>query len=274
MVVSEVTEHALDLRSFILVPPKPAPRFRPGQFLHLALDLYDPSHHWPESRAFSIANSPDNREGLRITVSKKRSFTVRMFEDLRPGAAAWIKLPYGSFTPTPSADAVAVFLGGGTGITPFISFIEWAAAEKSGGKIQIHYAARRPELLIYKEILEACRAQLSSLALFFYAEQLNGNPLRESSGVTGEKLPFSMLTTGGAVLSSSFAGEGRGEGIEESPSVPRLGRIEIPEIWRKLDSPEKTRFYLSGPKPMIDASREALLELGAAPGSVIMDEWG
>ena len=33
-----------------------APRFRPGQFLHLALDAYDPSGFWPDSRVFSIAS--------------------------------------------------------------------------------------------------------------------------------------------------------------------------------------------------------------------------
>ena len=32
--------------------------FKPGQFLHLALDAFEPGGFWPESRVFSIASAP------------------------------------------------------------------------------------------------------------------------------------------------------------------------------------------------------------------------
>ena len=35
-------------------------KYKPGQFLHLALDEYDPSQAWPESRCFSMQSSPDD----------------------------------------------------------------------------------------------------------------------------------------------------------------------------------------------------------------------
>ena len=33
-------------------------KYLSGQFLHLALDEYDPSSGWPESRCFSMQSSP------------------------------------------------------------------------------------------------------------------------------------------------------------------------------------------------------------------------
>jgi ferredoxin-NADP reductase len=41
-------------------------KFVPGAFFHLALDEYDPSGAWPESRCFSIQTSP-NEENIKIT---------------------------------------------------------------------------------------------------------------------------------------------------------------------------------------------------------------
>ncbi|MDO9340155.1 MAG: hypothetical protein Q7T72_06460, partial [Bacteroidales bacterium] len=34
-------------------------KYAPGQFLHLAIDEYDPSGQWPESRCFSMQSNPD-----------------------------------------------------------------------------------------------------------------------------------------------------------------------------------------------------------------------
>ena len=56
--VATVIEHDAETRTFVLAPARPLPRFRPGQFLHLALDGYDPAGHWPDSRVFSIASPP------------------------------------------------------------------------------------------------------------------------------------------------------------------------------------------------------------------------
>jgi ferredoxin-NADP reductase len=234
-VVAEVIEHAPDLRSYLLLPERALPRFRPGQFLHLALDPYSPSSHWPESRVFSIASSPDVADRLRITVSLKGAFTRRLFGELAAGGRVWVKLPFGSFCPTVSPEHPAVLLAGGTGITPFVSFVEWASVRRPEGLVQVHYAARRPDLLIYRDLLESCRARWPSLELGLYAEE-------------------------------------PGEADEQGGL--RRGRIEVAQLWSGLPDPRAARFYLSGPKGMIDAFRQALLELGARADAVITDEWG
>lgn len=231
--VVEIIEHADDLRSFLLQPERPLPPFRPGQFLHLAIDPWTPTSHWPESRVFSIASSPFERERLRVTVSRKGAFTTRMFEELAVDARVWLKLPYGTFCPTPGDVGKTVLLAGGSGITPFVSVLEWAAVKSPGALIDLHYGARRPSLLVYREVVERHQAAgLGGLRLHLYAEEPGG---------AGDLV---------------------------------AGRISADCAWQAAADAPGSRFYLSGPKGMIDALRTRLLELGAEAPSVMSDEWG
>ena len=119
--VREIIDHGERVYSVELEPSIAVPRFKPGQFLHLALDPYDDGF-WPESRVFSIASSPDERDRLRITYAVKGAFTTRMERELRAGGNVWVKLPYGEFVIDPDRDAV--LFAGGTGVTAFAAFLQ------------------------------------------------------------------------------------------------------------------------------------------------------
>jgi ferredoxin-NADP reductase len=166
-VVDKVVCHAADLRTLLLAPERPAPRFRPGQFLHLAIDPYDPSSHWPESRIFSIASSPAKRDKLAVTFSVVGRFTKRMLE-LEAGSEVWLKLPYGEFLVETSPAAPAVLVAGGTGVTPFASLL--TDASTPAGPIALLYGARSPELLIFREPIERAAAGSSLLQASLFVE--------------------------------------------------------------------------------------------------------
>src|SRR3984893_12611617 len=91
-VVGRVVPHGERVYSLALRPERPAPRFRAGQFLHLALDPYDPSGFWPESRVSSTASPPAQRDLVRITYAVHGGFTARMEKELTEGKEAWIKM--------------------------------------------------------------------------------------------------------------------------------------------------------------------------------------
>jgi len=95
-------------------------KYEPGQFLHLALDEYDPSGQWPESRCFSMQSSPD-QPNIKITYAVKGKFTSRMEKELHPGSIITLKLPYGDLFTKSHNKGNSVFIAGGTGITPFLS---------------------------------------------------------------------------------------------------------------------------------------------------------
>jgi len=95
-------------------------KYVPGTFLHLALDEYDPSSAWPESRCFSIQTCPE-KANIKITYAVKGRFTQRMEKELSVGKQVWLKLPFGDLFTQEHDKNRTVFIAGGTGITPFLS---------------------------------------------------------------------------------------------------------------------------------------------------------
>ncbi|MCX6904939.1 MAG: hypothetical protein NTW03_15955, partial [Verrucomicrobia bacterium] len=113
--VEAITDHGGRVYTIDLAPATPVPAFRPGQFLHLTVDDYDPSSFWPESRVLSIASSPRERSRIRVCYSVKGRYTTKMEQTLKIGSEAWIKLPYGEFVIDEQVDSVLI--AGGTGIS-------------------------------------------------------------------------------------------------------------------------------------------------------------
>jgi ferredoxin-NADP reductase len=166
--VERIIDHGSRVYTLQLVPEKNLPNYRPGQFLHLALDEYDPSGFWPESRVFSIASSPLQREQVSITYSVHGRFTARMESELAEGKFAWIKLPYGEFIIEETSDIV--LFAGGTGITAFTAFLD-ALTPAFPYKVYLAYGGRDSNLLIYRDLVERRAAVVSQLRPFYFVEQ-------------------------------------------------------------------------------------------------------
>jgi ferredoxin-NADP reductase len=169
--VVAVHQHALGLFTLEMRPRLGSvPRFKAGQFMHVAIDPYDPSTNWPESRVFSIANAPTRCGALRITYAVKGRFTSRMAEEIKPGGTVWLKMPFGSFHIAPQQGRELVLVAGGTGVTPFISFLEFACDEQTPSSISLFYGVRSPEMFLYTDVIAECRQKLPSFSCHMFAE--------------------------------------------------------------------------------------------------------
>lgn len=169
--VTGVVDHGERIYTVALRPLATVPRFKPGQFLHLALDAYEPGGFWPESRVFSIASSPAERDRLAITYAVKGAFTGRMEAEVAEGREVWVKLPYGEFIVDPSRDAV--LFAGGTGVTAFTAFLQSLEPERAP-RVLLFYGARTPDLLIYGPLATSCAAAAPSLTCHLVAESSQG----------------------------------------------------------------------------------------------------
>lgn len=165
--VESIIAHGEGTYSLLLQPQRRVPRYLPGQFLHLALDPYDPSHHWPDSRVFSIA-SPYGAAPLRVLYSVVGRFTRRMEQELRPGQTVWLKLPYGEFCITTECEAVLV--AGGTGVSAFTAFLGALPHQPAPHGVTLLYGARRPELLVYRPLLDEWQHATANLRVLYFAE--------------------------------------------------------------------------------------------------------
>jgi len=238
-VVEQVVAHGERVYTLALRPERPerlVPRFRAGQFLHLALDPYDPSGFWPESRVFSIASPPAQRDTVRITYAVHGRFTTRMESDLVEGRQVWIKMPYGDFVIDGRADVV--LFAGGTGITAFSAFLEDLTPE-GHQSVLLAYGARTSSLLIYRDVVERCAERLPSLEVSYFIED------------AGE--------------ADSRTREGR---VRSSP-----GRVSVEAVWPRLRRPFETRYYMAGPPPMLAAVGQDLRARNISPEAIHIDAW-
>jgi ferredoxin-NADP reductase len=235
--ITRIVNHGDRVFTVCLRPERVAPRFRPGQFLHLALDPYDPSGFWPESRAFSIASSPSEREALRISYSVQGRFTARMERDLVEGQSVWIKMPYGDFVVDSRVDTV--LFAGGTGITAFTAFLESLSPDRHQS-VLLAYGARTSHLLIYRDLVQRCASSTSSLDVLYFVEQCTGaDPVMERDGV-----------------------------------CPQIGRVSVAAVWPNLRRPIDAAYYVSGPPAMLDAISQDLRARGISPEAIHVDAWG
>jgi len=166
--VLEIQAHGERVYSLFLKPELPAPRFLPGQFLHLALDAYSLGDFWPDSRTFSIASAPAERQLMSITYAVKGQFTTRMEAELHEGSQVWVKMPYGDFTIRLDHDVC--LLAGGTGVTAFTAFLAGLSANYPQC-VHLFYGARRPDLLIYRPLVQAAAQRCPGLQARYFAEQ-------------------------------------------------------------------------------------------------------
>jgi ferredoxin-NADP reductase len=179
-VVQGIAAHGERVYTVTLRPDRPAPRFRAGQFLHLALDPYDPTGFWPDSRAFSIASAPADRNAVRITYAVHGKFTERMERELAEGREVWIKMPYGDFVIDAGADVM--LFAGGTGVTAFTAFLE-ALEPAAGRPVGLAYGARTGGLLIYRDAVDRCAARVPSLDVSYFVEHGgHGDPPAVTAG--------------------------------------------------------------------------------------------
>lgn len=146
-------------------------KYDPGQFLHLAIDEYDPAGQWPDSRCFSMQSSPDE-ELIKITYAVKGQFTTRMHQELKPGSEVTLKLPYGDLFTQPHNKTNTVFIAGGTGITPFLSLFTHESFNEYINP-QIYLGFRSKEYNIYHDQFErmnqirAIRDQFVPIRVFY-----------------------------------------------------------------------------------------------------------
>jgi ferredoxin-NADP reductase len=169
-VVRAIVDHGERVYTVELEPSTRLPLFKPGQFLHLAIDPFD-GGFWPESRVFSIASSPRDRDRLTITYAVKGAFTTRMERELAPGAVVWAKLPYGEFIVDAESDAV--LFAGGTGVTAFTAFLQSLTPDLDS-RVVLFYGARTPDLFVYGPLVEACADEVPSLACHLIDESTHG----------------------------------------------------------------------------------------------------
>ncbi len=147
--------------------PRPAALdYKPGQFFFITIkqDGKELSKH------FSFSSSPTETDHIEFTKKlSDREFSTAL-KATKAGDWARIDAPYGQFTFEGEYPKIAL-MGGGIGITPFISICKNATDKGLQNKITLFYGCRTIEDIAFRAEFEALAAKNKNLKLVFILNQ-------------------------------------------------------------------------------------------------------
>ena len=160
--VESVDEVGDDITEILLKPKGRALRAAPGQFIYVSFDADAVSK---EPHPFSISSPPEAAH-VRLSIKRLGDWTQDVAQ-IKPGKSARVWGPYGHFTRLALAQPLMplVMIGGGIGITPFLSLVASEAFVRRGGSSTLIYASPNRPSAIYLEELRNREDALPHLTL-------------------------------------------------------------------------------------------------------------
>jgi len=156
--------------------------FKAGQAVDLTLaDL--PADSKGPRRAFSLVSAPSESD-LCIATRVRDSAFKRALASLPIGTKLELDGPFGSLVLHSRRERPAVFVAGGIGITPFISMLRQATAERLPQNILLFYSNHRPEDAAFLEELTRLEKQNGHFRLIATMTRM-AHSSRSWSGITG-----------------------------------------------------------------------------------------
>ena len=132
--VATVTPVGPGLTELALVPLGKPMSYRPGQFAMLFLETGAGWRRHP----FTISGAPHD-ETLRFTIKALGDDTARMQTLVRPGMPAVVGGPHGRFDHARGTGR-QIWIAGGIGITPFLSWLRALDEHASPGRVDLFYS--------------------------------------------------------------------------------------------------------------------------------------
>ena len=148
--VLEVNELRDDVREYILRIYR-ARKYPPGSFAQLTLDKVTASDPWPESRPFSIASY--RKDTMRFIIQNVGYYTGKIFQKLNVGSVCTVKYPFGDLFIKGTEDERHVFIAGGLGVTPALSFVEYFRSIDKLANLSLLYSEKSYDRVIDGDLL-------------------------------------------------------------------------------------------------------------------------
>jgi ferredoxin-NADP reductase len=171
----EIITRTHDVTSFRFSRPAEL-EYKPGQFFFLTLNQIDKELN----KHFSFSSSPTEKNHIEFTKKiTDHEFSLAL-KATKVGDYARIDAPYGKFTFEGEYPKITL-LGGGIGVTPFMSFCKNATDKGLSSKITLFYGCRTIEDIAFRKEFEDLTQQNQNLRLVFIVNQ----PTPDWKGATG-----------------------------------------------------------------------------------------
>lgn len=174
--VTAIHNETADTKTFVLAPAKRWQGFEAGQHVNIGIDI----DGIRRNRTFSLSSSPIQwRSDGTVTLTIKRLpgglVTNWMHDHLEPGTVIGLGEAFGDFR-VPDPQEPALYIAGGSGITPILSQLETMAASDYRAPVTLLYFVRTQADVIAAEKLHALAARWPAFNLKVYATSETDTP--------------------------------------------------------------------------------------------------
>lgn len=242
-----IEDGAQSIASFYLVPEdkSPLPAFLPGQFLTFRLDVPAPDGTAAQIvRCYSLSDAP-SAASYRVSIKRVPAPVGSSFppgrssnhfhDQVQVGSTLQVRAPGGHFY-IDRSDAPVVLVGGGIGITPVLSMLNWCLAEQPGREVWLFYGVRNSSEVIQQSHLLALAAAHPNFRL---------------------RLCFS----------SPLPGDQPGKDFHHH------GRVDV-ALFRAELSLKPYHFYICGPTPLMESLVAGLQTWGVPDSRIHYEAFG
>lgn len=179
-----------DILNIEMKPYKHQINYHPGQFMYIR---FFNKLLGAELHPFSPSSSAKD-DCLRFSVKELGDYTAKLDDVLKVGESAQVYGPYGTFGThyTQGIDPM-IWIGGGIGITPFLSMLHSETHSATNKQILFYYSLNKPEEAVFdSEIMQAAQNLTNIKYLKWIATQqgfLNGEQIiKDFEQFTNSKL--------------------------------------------------------------------------------------
>ena len=194
-----------------LQPLKEKLKHQAGQFLFVR---FQGGGELDESHPFTISSAPDEA-AIRLTIKACGDFTRALYRDLRQETTALLDGGHGQFQQADDPGAKQIWVAGGIGVTPFLSFIRQGKLDQ---EIDFYYTVRSREDALFVDEIELAEKQNSKLRAFvrFSAEHGSLSVDDILRNVGGDLRDRQIYMCGPFGMIQSFAQKFKGLGVPEA----------------------------------------------------------
>ncbi len=165
-VVKQKVMESKDICSFYLAPhdKKPIPNFLPGQYLTFSIEY--PGENRPLIRCYSLSDGP-HPDYYRVSIKRLPNGRIssHFHDKINEGDILDVKAPSGRFYLDSNRKSGVVLIGGGIGVTPVMSMLNYLAENNSTQEIYFFYGVRDGSEHVMKEHMENVARQNSNIHL-------------------------------------------------------------------------------------------------------------
>lgn len=289
---------AQDICSFYLTPHdgQALPPYLPGQYLTFQLPI--PGLERVVTRCYSLSDSPLNPDYYRITIKRipppegdpegKHGLVSSFFQhQVHADDLIDVRAPAGHFFLDTNQRGPVVLIGGGIGITPVLSMLNYITATGSTRETWLFYGVKDGSQQIQKEYLRQITAEHENVRLHIcYSkprpEDVEGEDYTHASRVDVDLLKqllpssnYNYYICGPAAMMDQLTGQLKEWGVpKDHIHYEAFGAATVKSVSKEIPEAAKgsefeVTFSRSGKTLVWDGTAPSLLEFAEASGIMI-----